>query len=116
MLVGKWSALCSLSTGPGSTGPSGPSGSASPANEVQWDCTAHMMPYLKMLHAWLLRVGANMPSINKPARRGDPTGRTFQRESAILTESRNFEAYLSTNRRTQVAAKSANINEDSAES
>ena len=37
-------------------------------------------------------------------------------ESAILTESRNFEAYLSTNRRTQVAAKSANMNEESAES
>ena len=72
MLVGKWSALCSLSTGPGSTGPSGASGSAGPANEVPWDCTAHIMPYLKMLHAWLLRVGANMPSINKPARLAAP--------------------------------------------
>ena len=61
MLVGKWSALCSLSTGPGSTGP----GSTGP--EVQWDCTAHIMPYLKMLHNWLLKVGATMPSINKPA-------------------------------------------------
>ena len=67
MLVGKWSALCSLSTGPGSTGPSGASGSAGPVSEVPWDCTAHIMPYLKMLHAWLLRVGATMPSINKPA-------------------------------------------------
>ena len=65
MLVGKWSALCSLSTGPGSTGSSGASGSAGP--EVPWDCTAHIMPYLKMLHSWLLKVGANMPSVNKPA-------------------------------------------------
>ena len=75
MLVGKWSALCSLSTGPGSTGPSGASGSAGPGvhrSEVQWDCTAHIMPYLKMLHAWLLRVGANMPSINKPAKLAAP--------------------------------------------
>ena len=64
MLVGKWSALCSLSTGPGSTGPSG---SAGPVSEVPWDCTAHIMPYLKMLHSWLLKVGANMPSVNKPA-------------------------------------------------
>ena len=62
MLVGKWSALCSLSTGPGFTGP-----------EVQWDCTAHIMPYLKMLHAWLLKVGATMPSINKPAKLAAPT-------------------------------------------
>ena len=67
MLVGKWSALCSLSTGSGSTGPSGASGSAGPVSEVPWDCTAHIMPYLKMLHTWLLRVGATMPSINKPA-------------------------------------------------
>ena len=61
MLVGKWSALCSLSTGPGSTGEPGA------LVEVQWDCTAHIMPYLNMLHAWLLKVGATMPSINKPA-------------------------------------------------
>ena len=72
MLVGKWSALCSLSTGPGSTGPSGASGSAGPVNEVPWDCTAHIMPYLKMLHAWLLKVGATMPSINKPAKLAAP--------------------------------------------
>ena len=30
------------------------------------------MPYLKMLHAWLLKVGANMPSINKPAKLAAP--------------------------------------------
>ena len=70
MLVGKWSALCSLSTGPGSTGPS--SSSAGPANQVPWDCTAHIMQYLKMLHTWLLKVGANMPSINKPAKLAAP--------------------------------------------
>ena len=72
MLVGKWSALCSLSTGPGSTGPSGASGSTGPANEVPWDCTAHIMPYLKMLHSWLMKVGADMPSINKPAKLAAP--------------------------------------------
>ena len=64
MLVGKWSALCSLSTGPG---PSGASGSAGPGFEVPWDCTAHILPYLKKLHHWLLKVGATMPSISKPA-------------------------------------------------
>ena len=72
MLVGKWSALCSLSTGSGSTGPSGASGSAGPAHEVAWDCTAHIMPYLRMLHTWLLKVGATMPSINKPAKLAAP--------------------------------------------
>ena len=65
MLVGKWSALCSLSTGVGSISPSGASGSQ--VREVQWDCTAHIMPYLRMLHTCLLKVGATMPSINKPA-------------------------------------------------
>ena len=70
MLVGKWSALCSLSTGPGSTGLAA-SGSAGPA-EVAWDCTAHIMPYLKMLHNWLLKVGATMPSIHKPAQLAAP--------------------------------------------
>ena len=68
MLVGKWSALCSLSTGPGSTGP----GSTGPVTEVPWGCTAHIMPYLKMLHAWLLKVGATMPSIAKPAKLAAP--------------------------------------------
>lgn len=31
---------------------------------VQWDCTAHIMPYLNYLHKWLLKVGATMPSLS----------------------------------------------------
>ena len=31
--------------------------------EVSWDCTAHIMPYLRYLHAWLLKVNATMPNL-----------------------------------------------------
>ena len=41
-------------------------------SELQWDCTAHIMPYLKMLHDWLLKVGDIMPTINKPAKLAAP--------------------------------------------
>ena len=30
------------------------------------------MPYLRMLHTWLLKVGASMPSINRPAQLAAP--------------------------------------------
>ena len=30
---------------------------------LQWDCTAHIMPYLQVLHTWLRKVGAEMPSV-----------------------------------------------------
>ena len=34
--------------------------------EVPWDCTAHIMPYLRMLHTWLLKVGAKPAKLAAP--------------------------------------------------
>ena len=50
----------------------GPAGSTGPGSEVPWDCTAHILPYLKYLHAWLLKVGASMPSIMRPVQLAAP--------------------------------------------
>ena len=41
-------------------------------SELQWDCTAHIMPYLRMLHDWLLKVGATMPTISQPVKLAAP--------------------------------------------
>ena len=36
-----------------------------PDGLMQLDCTVHIKPYLKLLHTWLLKVGANMPPITQ---------------------------------------------------
>ena len=46
------------STVPGLSSVQGPT-----SMEVSWDCTAHIMPYLRYLHAWLLKVDAEMPNL-----------------------------------------------------
>ena len=45
----------------------GPGSSSGPRSQVQWNAFEHIMPYLQTLHAWLLKVGANMPAITKAA-------------------------------------------------
>ena len=36
-----------------------------PDGLMEPDCTVHIMQYLKFLHTWLLKVGANMPPITQ---------------------------------------------------
>ena len=59
---------CFAPGGPGSTG----SGFTVILDEIPWDATAHIMPYLQYLHTFLLKVHADMPPVNRPAQLAAP--------------------------------------------
>ena len=45
---------------------SGAESSTGPRSQVEWDATAHVMPYLTFLHNWLMKIGAPMPPVLQP--------------------------------------------------
>ena len=90
LLVGNdW---CFVPTGAPSSGSTGP---WSTGEEVVWDATVHVDPILSMLHAWLLKVGAFMPSASKPATLSAPVAKRIDHALWAKNQDRQESKFIS---------------------
>ena len=59
-----------------------------------YDCTAHLLPYLKVLHDWLLKVGAEMPATMKATELTAPIDKRIDHLMLAKNEDHNELLYL----------------------
>ena len=65
------------------------------ANEVFGDATEHIRPTINMLHQWLLKIRAPMPSISRPAELSAPVAKMIDHTLMEENQDRQESKFIS---------------------